>query len=145
MTYDTHYQNEQGLSPAFRGHLASVVDLVMSKMQGRHVVEIGCGKGGFPNMLAGRGLDIRGYDPAYEGDVIYALLRHRSGKDVLGVVDINPAKQGYHLASTGLQVDSPEIALARIPPGTPILVMNHIYLDEVRGMSGRPADCLALS
>lgn len=289
VTYDTHYQNEQGLSPAFRGHLASVVDLVMSTMQGRHVVEVGSGKGGFLNMLAGRGLAIRGYDPAYEGDdprivpslfrgdgtgqaggfilrhvlehipnpvgflqeiaaanggqgliylevpcldwicetrawydifyehvnyfrladfqrmfgrvlhadrgfggqylrvvadlsslrvpsrqqvttlafpndmapefsreapliwgagskgVVYALLRHRSGKDVLGVVDINPAKQGYHLAATGLQVEPPEIALARTPPGTPILVMNPMYLDEVRGMSGRPADCLALS
>ena len=290
LVYDAHYQNEQGLSPAFRAHLEDVTALVFRHMGGQRVVEIGCGKGGFLNMLAGRGLDVTGYDPAYEGDdprivpdlfgagapaqaaggfilrhvlehipdpvtflrdvaranggrglvyievpcldwicenrawydifyehvnyfrlgdfrrmfgrvlhadrgfggqylrviadlstlripardpadapafpaplapqfddprpliwgagskgVIYALLRGRSGRAVAGVTDINPAKQGRFLPASALAVEAPEHALARVPQGTPILVMNPMYLDEVRRMSGRPQDCRPLA
>ncbi len=290
LVYDAHYQNEQGLSPAFRAHLDDVADLVLEHMRGQRVIEIGCGKGGFLNMLAGRGLDVTGYDPAYEGDdprivpdlfgagarapeaggfvlrhvlehipdpvaflrkvaranggqglvyievpcldwicensawydifyehvnyfrlsdfgrmfervlhadrgfggqylcvladlaklrppgrdpsdraalpvdltpwfdgpdplvwgagskgVIYSLLRGRAGCGVAGVTDINPAKQGHFLAASALLVEAPDRALERLPPGTPILVMNPMYLDEVRRMSGRPLDCLPLT
>ena len=68
MEYDSNYQNEQGNSPLFQRHLESVADLVESHMGREQLVEVGCGKGLFLELLASRGSDISGYDPAYEGD-----------------------------------------------------------------------------
>src|SRR5690349_14134827 len=67
MAYDSNYQNEQGNSPLFQRHLESVADLVESQMGRDQLVEVGCGKGLFLELLASRGADIRGYDPTYEG------------------------------------------------------------------------------
>lgn len=64
--------------------------------------------------------------------VIFALLAERAGKSVDRVIDINPAKQGAFLAGTGLRVMSPQEALADLPAGSPIYVMNPNYLDEIR-------------
>ena len=66
--YDAHYQNDQGMSPAFHRHLDEVVDLVERMMRGSAFVEIGCGQGLFLTTLAARGADVVGFDPAYEGD-----------------------------------------------------------------------------
>ena len=52
------------------------------------------------------------------------------------MIDINPAKQGKYLPSTGLLVQSPQDALAKIPQGSRIYVMNSIYLKEIVEMSG---------
>jgi hypothetical protein len=68
LVYDDAYQNEQAGSALFRRHLASVLSIV-----GRHVgslariVEIGCGKGYFLDMMQDAGLGPTGFDPAYEG------------------------------------------------------------------------------
>lgn len=67
--------------------------------------------------------------------VIFSLLCERAGFPVTTVIDINPAKQGKYLAATGLQVQSPQQALAELPDGSTIYVMNPNYLDEVRQLS----------
>lgn len=67
--------------------------------------------------------------------VIFALIRERAGCPVDIVIDINPAKQGKFLPGTGLQVNSPEVAIAQLPKGSTIYVMNSNYLDEIRQIS----------
>lgn len=68
LEYDADYQNEQGNSPVFQRHLGEVADLIEATMGYDDLVEVGCGKGLFLELLAGRGADIKGYDPTYEGD-----------------------------------------------------------------------------
>jgi hypothetical protein len=67
--------------------------------------------------------------------VTYSLLKSRHGQPVDMVIDINPAKQGKFLPATGLMVQSPEHALAKLPHGSTIYVMNSNYLEEIRMLS----------
>jgi hypothetical protein len=68
--------------------------------------------------------------------VIFSLLKARAGEHIRTVIDINPAKQGRYLPSTGLLVQSPSEALAMLPKGSTIYVMNSNYADEIKQMSG---------
>jgi SAM-dependent methyltransferase len=63
--------------------------------------------------------------------VVFALFMQRAGASVECVIDINPAKQGKFLASTGLQVRSPHEALGTLEPDACVFVMNSNYYDEV--------------
>ena len=285
VTYDANYQNEQAVSPSFRQHLEFVVGVVERTMGRAGLVEVGCGKGYFLEMLEGRGFEITGFDPTYEGNnpkilrhffapgvgitakalvlrhvlehirnpldflaalkaanggtgliyievpcfdwicerrawfdvfyehvnyfrlgdfermfgrvieggrlfgdqylyvvadlatlreprasardearlpddflatldrpvpgtqgtvavwggaskgVIFALLKERRGQPVKLVIDINPAKQGKYLPGTGLRVHAPEEALAKMPRGSTLYVMNSNYLAEIRDMT----------
>ncbi|OGI11775.1 MAG: methyltransferase [Candidatus Margulisbacteria bacterium GWF2_35_9] len=67
MVYDAHYQNEQAVSSLFLEHLKSVAKIVGRSMGLDGLVEVGCGKGYFLEMLLSQGFDIIGFDPAYEG------------------------------------------------------------------------------
>jgi len=67
MNYDGNYQNEQGVSGYFRQHLESVADLVERHMGRHHLVEVGCGKGFFIEILLERGCSITGFDKTYDG------------------------------------------------------------------------------
>lgn len=67
MRYDSDYQNEQSLSPAFLAHLDDVVGVIQRGFSGLTLVELGCGKGYFLERLQSCGFDIVGFDPAYEG------------------------------------------------------------------------------
>lgn len=284
MVYDANYQNEQAVSSLFTKHLEAVAEIVECSMGREALVEVGCGKGTFLEMLARRGCDVAGFDPTYEGNntrvrrhyfeagvnikarglilrhvlehvqgpvkflhdlkdanhgegliyievpcfdwitkhlawfdifyehanyfrladfermfgrivasgrlfgdqyiyvvadlatlrypkaraadlvklsfdfaarisaldgseknavvwggaskgVIFTLLRARIGQPIGRVIDINPAKQGKFLPATGLRVDSPEDALAYLPVGSTIYVMNSNYLQEIREMT----------
>lgn len=73
MVYDQNYQNEQGNSPSFQLHLNIVTDITERLLGRRKLIEVGCGKGYFLEKLAARGVDITGFDPAYEGQS--ALVR----------------------------------------------------------------------
>ncbi len=66
--YDMHYQNEQSNSAYFRKHLEHVIDIMNNNqtLDGK-VVEIGCGKAYFMDMLLQKGVDVIGFDPTYEG------------------------------------------------------------------------------
>ena len=68
MVYDAAYQNEQANSGPFRAHLDWVTDLVFEVMDTKSLIEVGCGKGTFLDMLSDRGAQITGFDPTYEGD-----------------------------------------------------------------------------
>lgn len=294
MIYDSHYQNEQGTSPLFRTHLERVASIVVSHLGRSELVEVGCGKGLFLEMLLSQGIDITGFDPTYEGSnprvqrryfepgsgirakglvlrhvmehvgnpyeflaqlleanegggkiyievpcfdwicehrawfdifyehvnyfrlsdfnrmfgdviesgrlfggqylyvvadlaslrrpkidsndraafpdnftrgiaeppssqsgkiaiwggaskgVIFATLRSRLGQPVDLVIDINPAKQGKYLPATGLLVQSPEQAMASLPPGSTIYVMNSNYLEEIKVMSKNAYICVGV-
>ncbi|HRQ57969.1 MAG TPA: class I SAM-dependent methyltransferase [Azoarcus taiwanensis] len=67
MEYDEGYQNEQAHSEAFKRHLEAVSGIVGRCLGRQGIVEIGCGKGYFLELLSANGFDIRGFDPAYEG------------------------------------------------------------------------------
>lgn len=58
------------------------------------------------------------------------LTTNALGDEVAQVIDINPFKQGKFLPGTGHRVDAPE-SLRDTPPDT-VIVMNPIYLDEIR-------------
>lgn len=67
--YDRDYQNEQSNSPYFRKHLENVIRIMEENYTlGGKVVEIGCGKAYFMDMLLEKGVDVTGFDPTYEGN-----------------------------------------------------------------------------
>lgn len=67
MVYDGNYQNEQAVSPVFQHHLEAVATAIGRSMGRERLVEVGCGKGYFLEMLLARGFDVTGFDPTYEG------------------------------------------------------------------------------
>lgn len=73
LDYDDSYQNEQGHSPAFQGHLSEVLATIDRQFRSARILEIGCGKGAFLEQLRLEGHDAWGVDPAYEGDAPYIL------------------------------------------------------------------------
>jgi hypothetical protein len=89
LSYDADYQNEQACSGVFRQHLDSVAAIVDRHLAGRTLIEVGCGKGTFLELLRERGYAITGIDPAYEGenpDVIKAPFEAGLGLSAEGVV-----------------------------------------------------------
>lgn len=68
MVYDAHYQNEQAGSPLFQEHLESVSRIIERCMDRDSIVEVGCGKGYFLELLEAKGFGISGFDPTYEGN-----------------------------------------------------------------------------
>ncbi len=79
--YDMHYQNEQSNSAYFRKHLEHVIEIMGDNqtLDGK-VVEIGCGKAYFMDMLLEKGVDIIGFDPTYEGDSPKVIKEYFSDK-----------------------------------------------------------------
>lgn len=68
VVYDRKYQNEQSGSARYRNHLETVSTLVLKHLGRTNLVEIGCGKGFFLEMLLQKAASITGFDPAYEGN-----------------------------------------------------------------------------
>ena len=68
MNYDANYQNEQAVSPLFKQHLESVAEIIERTIGREALIEVGCGKGTFLEMLTERDCDISGFDPTYEGE-----------------------------------------------------------------------------
>lgn len=67
MVYDECYQNEQAVSSIFRKHLDKVACLIEQTMGRDRLVEVGCGKGFFLELLLANEFDVTGFDPTYEG------------------------------------------------------------------------------
>jgi hypothetical protein len=89
MGYDANYQNEQALSGVFRGHLDSVLAVVERHFRGSSLIEVGCGKGHFLERLQGRGFQITGLDPTYEGSnpsVIKQYFSPEAGLHADGII-----------------------------------------------------------
>ncbi|PTT89847.1 methyltransferase, partial [Pseudomonas sp. HMWF005] len=68
LSYDVDYQNEQAHSVQFRQHLNAVEAILSLHFKGQTLIEVGCGKGYFLEMLREQGYAITGIDPSYEGD-----------------------------------------------------------------------------
>jgi hypothetical protein len=67
MVYDSNYQTEQAISPLFKDHLNLVKKIVERNIGKTALVEVGCGKGTFLEVLLKDGFDVSGFDPTYEG------------------------------------------------------------------------------
>lgn len=68
MVYDSNYNNEQGVSILFQKHLESVTEIIGKNLGRESLVEVGCGKGFFFEMLRDKGFELFGFDPSYEGN-----------------------------------------------------------------------------
>ncbi|MCV6965305.1 methyltransferase domain-containing protein [Mycobacterium intermedium] len=68
MNYDAAYQNEQAHSPLFKSHLEHVANIIVRNFGTDGLVEVGCGKAYFLELLQSRGCSIAGFDPTYEGE-----------------------------------------------------------------------------
>ena len=67
--YDERYQNNQAHSNHFLGHMTAVMELLKARLpKNSTVVEVGCGKGDFVELLNKDGyFNACGYDATYEG------------------------------------------------------------------------------
>jgi SAM-dependent methyltransferase len=70
LSYDCDYQNEQAHSVEFQKHLGDVENIIARHFKGQQLIEVGCGKGYFLELLSSLGYAVTGIDPAYEGDNI---------------------------------------------------------------------------
>ena len=68
MRYDANYSNEQANSPFFQKHLGAVKEIICQEIGDQSLVEVGCGKGFFFELMLADGLNVTGFDPTYEGD-----------------------------------------------------------------------------
>jgi len=81
MSYDAQYQNEQAHSHYFQRYLEELVELFAKKrFNEMKIIEIGCGKGYFLEVLRENGFDVIGFDPAYEGGSPYIIKDYFSDK-----------------------------------------------------------------
>ncbi len=67
MSYGIDYQNEQAGSGIFQKHLQEVLQKIKNHFHGCSLIEVGCGKGYFLELLQDSGFQIMGFDPTYEG------------------------------------------------------------------------------
>lgn len=68
MVYDESYNNEQGVSDLFNKHLNWVAGAIEIHLGKQNLIEVGCGKGYFLELLLKFGFDITGFDSTYVGD-----------------------------------------------------------------------------
>lgn len=73
IAYDDSYQNDQGHSLQFQRHLDEVCELCCRYLSSKDnlAVDVGCGKGGFVELLREKGVNAIGYDNAYQGNRPY--------------------------------------------------------------------------
>lgn len=87
MDYDGDYQNAQDHSPGFQSYLDEIAGIVLADVKpDDQLVEIGCGKGYFLEVLKAKGLNIKGFDPTYEGDSP-DIVKAYFGPDTAGALD----------------------------------------------------------
>lgn len=68
MTYDENYNNEQGVSEVFKEHLNWVAQIIDGNLGRENLIEVGCGKGFFLELMLKKGFDITGFDSTYDGE-----------------------------------------------------------------------------
>ena len=83
--YSDSYENSQAHSPRFLSHMRSVLDLLKDEFpKNSKIVEVGCGKGDFVEMLQKDGtFKITGYDASYEGDSALIEKRYLDESDCI--------------------------------------------------------------
>ena len=81
MVYDVNYHNEQANSSYYKKHQDHVFDLLKEfDIKEKEVVEIGCGKGHFFNIMKANKVNCTGFDPAYEGNDPHIIKDYFSEK-----------------------------------------------------------------
>jgi 2-polyprenyl-3-methyl-5-hydroxy-6-metoxy-1,4-benzoquinol methylase len=89
MHYDQHYQNEQSNSLVFKDHLQNVLALLNSfGLRNKRVIEVGCGKGIFFEMMLRDGIECWGFDPTYEGNNDRIIKEYFSEKTNIAKADV---------------------------------------------------------
>ena len=85
ISFDKNYQNEQSNSQVFKQHMDYVYSIVKENFsEGSKLVEVGCGKGGFLEIVKADGhFKYTGYDAAYEGNDKRIKARYLTEKDRL--------------------------------------------------------------
>ena len=68
MVYDADYNNEQSVSGVFQAHLHEMARRIEARIGKSGLVEVGCGKGFFLELLLKQGFDITGFDSTYDGN-----------------------------------------------------------------------------
>ena len=68
MVYDENYNNEQGVSEVFKEHLNWVAQVIEFNLGTENLIEVGCGKGFFLELMLKKGFDITGFDSTYDGE-----------------------------------------------------------------------------
>lgn len=90
--YDAQYENSQFFSPRFRAYAEELAARLVRDhgLAGRHVIEVGSGKGEFLAELSRAGVGrATGFDPSYDGEIDaldlpgVVLVRERYGPDVV--------------------------------------------------------------
>ena len=76
MVYDADYNNEQSISGVFQTHLDEAAQLIEARMGKTGLVEVGCGKGFFLELLLKRGVEVTGFDSTYDGGNPRVVKRH---------------------------------------------------------------------
>ena len=80
--YCKNYNNEQSLSSVFQTHLNDVFKIIKSNFKKKEkIIEIGCGKGSFFQILEKNYKNIRGFDISYEGNNKKIKKRYLTKKD----------------------------------------------------------------
>ena len=81
LNYDENYDNEQSNSRIFQSHLSNVYGILKTFIQGKKVIEVGCGKGQFLNLISNKGHEIYGCDPTYVGSD-YRIIKEFFSKEL---------------------------------------------------------------
>lgn len=76
MVYDANYNNEQSISGVFQTHLNEVASRIETLVGKAELVEVGCGKGFFLELLLKHGFDVTGFDSTYDGDNPRVIKRY---------------------------------------------------------------------
>ncbi len=95
LSYSPEYENSLHFSPTFQGFATTLADSLVSDydIHSRQVVELGCGKGDFLEMLAAAGSnDAVGFDPSYDG-----AIDHYDGPGSVRVIRDTYQKAGREL------------------------------------------------
>lgn len=93
--------------------------------------------------LTASGRSVAAWGAGTKGTMFLNVADER--RAVTRIVDLNPRKHGMHVAGTGQPIVAPG-ALRTAPPDV-VLVMNRIYLDEIRrhlGDLGVNAECVTV-
>lgn len=83
ITYDENYENCQSYSLKFKEHMISVLNLLKTLLpKGSTLVEVGCGKGSFVDLVQTDGyFEIRGFDSSYNGSNPAIEKRYLTSED----------------------------------------------------------------
>lgn len=68
LTYDENYDNEQGNSKIFQAHMLNILKIINPFFSGKKLIEVGCGKGAFFNLLRTYGYNVYACDPTFRGE-----------------------------------------------------------------------------